>query len=368
MALEEGKPVPKTPEGHVLQIVGDNEVEAWRAYKKAINADPTREVALLYNHRLKQWAVVQGNEKMVPTIAAMKKMGWAAKETTLGRHSHPVGESGDTSDPNLVPSGRGGDLPIIKGDASKGPAAEGPHWSAIDVVVDGKPERTWIFYERKTGYYTIYYPDAGGHASRSFPNVEAYHKWFKDKFHFEPGTKQPAGQGPAAASPPGGGGDEVGDKRTTTKPAPESDETARDVGDTRTTTRPAPESDETARDVGDERTTTRPAPSPTRRLGTSATSAPPPGRRRSLTRRPATSATSGRRRSRPPRTPARSPPTGSSTPTATTPRGRRPRPSTSSTRTPGTRSTPSARATTPSSSCGGPTAGSTCSSRRPRRR
>ncbi len=327
---------------------------------------------------------MQGNEKMVPTTAAMRKIGWQTKDTTLGRHSHPVRETGDTSDPNLVPSGRGGDLPIIKGDASKGPAQEGPHWSAIDVVVDGKPERTWVFYDRKNGYFTIYYPDAGVHASRSFPNVEAYHKWFKDKFHFEPGTKQAAGQGPAATTPPGGGGDDVGDKRTTTKPAPESDETARDVGDTRTTTRPAPESDETARDVGDQAGPThqagarsrtrrssrsatsapRPAlsPSPRRRPGTSATSERPPAGRPSPTRRSTRSATIAPRRRLSLRISVNSVPSGTSTPTATIPRAGRHPPFTSSTRTSGTRSARSPRATIPTSSSRDPTASSTCSS------
>ena len=52
MALDESpKPAGKKAKFGDMEIVGDNEVDAWRAYKKAIREDPSREVALVYNHR-----------------------------------------------------------------------------------------------------------------------------------------------------------------------------------------------------------------------------------------------------------------------------------------------------------------------------
>ena len=201
--------------GKVLEIVGDNEADAFLSYRKAVAATPGREVALLYNHALKRWAIVQGAKDMVPVGQTMRDMGWDPSDTVVARHSHPVGPSGDTSDWNLLASGRGGDLPIIAGDASKGPAHDNAQWSAIDVVVNGKPDRTWVFFDPSTGYYTISYPEPGGHASRSFRTIEAYHAWFKNEFGFEPGSADGLATGPAAPDR------EVGDTKGTRPAAPE---------------------------------------------------------------------------------------------------------------------------------------------------
>ncbi|HEY7201409.1 MAG TPA: hypothetical protein VIC57_14400, partial [Candidatus Dormibacteraeota bacterium] len=80
--------VTATPEGAVLQADDPHHlVQAWKLYRKQIAADPRREVALLYNHATDQWAVVQGGRGGVPTIDAMRRLGWEVKETTVGRHS-----------------------------------------------------------------------------------------------------------------------------------------------------------------------------------------------------------------------------------------------------------------------------------------
>lgn len=49
------------PIGMPVQAADKHHIgEAWKLYRQLIAADPTREVALLYNHHLDQWAVVPG--------------------------------------------------------------------------------------------------------------------------------------------------------------------------------------------------------------------------------------------------------------------------------------------------------------------
>jgi GNAT superfamily N-acetyltransferase len=167
--------------------------EAWKLYRQLIAADPTREVALLYNHQLEQWAVVQGGPGSVPTLDAIRLLGWKVADTSLARHSHPVGPGGVASEPNLLPSNRRGDLELVRSDAHKGDPLAAAYMSAIDVMIDRgsgpQPDRTFLFYDRKTNMWTVDYPVAGKHGGRarvSFVSMGQYRRWFQGRFHFSP--------------------------------------------------------------------------------------------------------------------------------------------------------------------------------------
>ncbi|MDT5093241.1 MAG: hypothetical protein QOH60_2604, partial [Mycobacterium sp.] len=167
------------------KILGDNEVEAWREYKKWRTDDPSREVALMYNHAEKKWAVVQGSSDAVDPIAAAKALGWDPKETmVLGRHSHPPDKSGVTEAESLQPSGRQRDLDLIKGDANKVDSGDGVHWSAIDVTTQHGTDSVYVFYDRKTGTFTVRSPNPsagpGQYEWNSFPNITYFHAWYKN--------------------------------------------------------------------------------------------------------------------------------------------------------------------------------------------
>jgi hypothetical protein len=184
-------------------------VKAWKLYQQHIAADPSREVALLYNHALDQWAVVQGGPGSVPTPEGMRRLGWEVRDTTLGRHSHPVGPGGVTSTPNLLPSGRRGDLQLVRGEAARGEPSAAAHMSAIDVMIDRGsgpvPDRTFLFYDRQIEMWIVDYPVSGAGAGRarvSFVSMEQYRMWFEGQFHFSPDI--PEDVGPAGPRAPGG--------------------------------------------------------------------------------------------------------------------------------------------------------------------
>jgi hypothetical protein len=169
-----GKPTHAgAPEGTVHQHADPhNPVDAWKLYVEHITADPHREVALIYNQHLDQWAVVQGGRGKVATEAAMQELGWSKEDTILARHSHPVGVAGQTSEANQLPSGRGGDVQIVGEQSSKHREGAATDWHAIDIVgPGGKPDRTWLMHSAETGLWTVDFPDAGefgGRGSKSF--------------------------------------------------------------------------------------------------------------------------------------------------------------------------------------------------------
>jgi hypothetical protein len=175
-----------------------SEVEAWRLYQAHRTADPSREVALVFNHRVKEWAVVQGDANSVANNAEM--LGWSAEDTQVARHSHPVGRGGQTSEANQLASGRGGDVDVVAADVVKG---EGPasNWHAIDIVLaDGKSDRTWVVYSAETGQWTVDFPDPserGGRGSISFESVDTYHEWFSQRFGISADVSGRAGAGAA---------------------------------------------------------------------------------------------------------------------------------------------------------------------------
>ena len=189
-AAQEHTQVTGAPTGMVVQADDPYHIiEAWKLYQQQITADPTREVALLYNHDLDQWAVVQGGPGSVPTLAGMRRLGWEVRDTALARHSHPVGPGGVTSEPNLLPSGRRGDLPIARGDAPKGEPSAAAHITAIDVMTARGPDRTFLSYDRKADMWIVDYPAVGGRGGRervSFVSMDQYQKWFQSRFGFSP--------------------------------------------------------------------------------------------------------------------------------------------------------------------------------------
>jgi hypothetical protein len=193
-------------------VLGDNEVEAWKVYKKWRTDDPSREVALMYNHAEKKWAVVQGSGDKVDTIAAAKALGWDPKETmVLGRHSHPPDRSGVTEPENLQPSGRQADLDMIKADANKVDSGDGVHWSAIDVTTQHGSDTVYVFYDRKSGVFTVRSPNPaagpGQYEWHSFPNITYYHGWYRNRFGAEPSSVKLFGQqggAPTAGEPSAG--------------------------------------------------------------------------------------------------------------------------------------------------------------------
>lgn len=204
-------PTPKRAVGSSV-VLGNNEVEAWRVYKKWRTDDPSREVDLMYNHDLKKWAVVQGSADEVDPIVAARALGWEPKDTmALPRHSHPRGRSGVTEPEALQPSGRMRDLDMIKADASKVDSGDGVHWAAIDVTTTHGPDTVYVFYDRKSNYYTVRSPNPaagpGQYGWNSFPNVEYFHAWYMNRFGREPSPVRMFGQegGGSAGVPPASG-------------------------------------------------------------------------------------------------------------------------------------------------------------------
>ena len=220
--------VTGAPTGMVVQADNPYDLrDAWNLYRQHIAADPTREVALLYNHRLEQWAVVQGGPGSVPTQDAILRLGWEGSDTTLARHSHPVGPGGVTSPPNLLASGRRGDLPIARTEAARGEPSEAAHVTAIDVMVDRgsgpQPDRTFLFYDRRTDMWIIDFPVAGERGGRdrvSVPSLNDYQRWFQGRFGFSPDIPANAA-GPAGPRAPAPGGPRVPDDGTPRAPGEE---------------------------------------------------------------------------------------------------------------------------------------------------
>jgi|GEM_PF-6935247 len=209
----------------------DDDADAYRLYMRRVTADRTLEAGLLYNHARREWAVVQGEAGHIPLDEVLAELGWTRADTILARHSHPVGAGGDTALPALLPSGRGGDLDVIRGDASKGADAPvQPQWSAIDVVVGGRPDRTYVFYDRAADRWTLHYPEPwarGGRARVTFGSRAEYHDWFRRRFGFDPGA---AGAGPAAPAPAPAVSDALLRGEGLTRP-PETDEDLRRADD-----------------------------------------------------------------------------------------------------------------------------------------
>ena len=247
-------PKPRRPVGTSM-AVGDDVTAAWRLYQLWRSDDVSREVALIYNLAKKRWAVVQGSAAEVDTIAAAKAMGWEIKDTmTLGRHVHPPGRSGVTEAGDLQPSGRHRDLDMVRGDAHRADSGDGVHWSAIDVTTQHGNDTVYVFYDRRSGVYTVRSPDPGAGPGQyewnSFADVAYFHVWYKSRFGSEPSpvtlygdegggglpTQAPraGGAGPAPTTP-----DTVDAGGTTTRAHSDSTYTAsEDFGDVSKTGNP----------------------------------------------------------------------------------------------------------------------------------
>jgi hypothetical protein len=188
-----GKP-PARPDGLVTQAPDPkNLVDAYKLYREHIRDDPRREAAILYNHVLDEYAVIQGDAGKVDITTARRQLGWPEDHVTVAEHSHPVGKSGGTPEHMQVPSGRGADVDRIAFDAAK---RSGTNWHAIHVTrPDGTIDRTWVVFSPETGLYTVDYPDPGERGGRgqvTFRDVEQYHEWYRDRFGLEPGKPKSA--------------------------------------------------------------------------------------------------------------------------------------------------------------------------------
>ena len=190
-----------------------NEIEAWKLYGRLRAQDPSREVGLMWNERVQQWAVVQGGPNETAFGAAMRELSWAAADITIARHSHPTRRStGATADQDLLPSGRGGDVSGIAKDAARGGPERARAWEAIDVMVRRGPgeaptaDRTWVVYDRATNTWIVDFPVPGPRRGRSrlrFSKIESYHRWFRRTFHVSPGSRLPEQPGVRRASTTG---------------------------------------------------------------------------------------------------------------------------------------------------------------------
>lgn len=213
------------------ELLGDNEVDAWRAYRRWRADDPSREVALVYNHDAKQWAVVQGTAHSVDTIAAARALGWDPAHTAIsGRHSHPPDASGVTPEGDLFPSGRGRDLDMTRTDAAR--SDDGQQWSAIDVTTPHGADTVYVFYDRKSNVYTVRSPDpAAGprqYQWHSFPGVQYYHGWYRNRFGHDPSPVPfgPVGEPSAGTPAKSSNGDVIDTGGTVERPTNAPDEYA----------------------------------------------------------------------------------------------------------------------------------------------
>jgi hypothetical protein len=121
----------RLPEGMVriddaYGFLCDTQAEALAKYEQLRQADPTKEVGLRErkppdNNRtmklypgeppMKQWAVVQGNERGVSTLNQ--------NEWTSPQHSHPNPKGGATSQINHIASGQVGDMGVLRGEVER---------------------------------------------------------------------------------------------------------------------------------------------------------------------------------------------------------------------------------------------------------
>ncbi|MBW4518355.1 MAG: hypothetical protein KME16_01300 [Scytolyngbya sp. HA4215-MV1] len=174
------------PAGSVIQAANPHDIpSAYKLYKQLIAADPHREVALIYNHKTDEWAIVQGDLSSVGTRQAMQEKGWDVQESSVARHNHPVGVDNQTPEHNQLPSGRGGDLSAIEGNA---PGGGDSRWHAIDIMTSQGPDRTWVV-RTQEGLWTVDYPDPaerGGRGRVSFTSAEQYQQWYQNRFGFSP--------------------------------------------------------------------------------------------------------------------------------------------------------------------------------------
>jgi hypothetical protein len=164
-------------------------IEAYRMYQAWRRDGSGREVSLIYNFMLDEWAVVQGERSTVDVNAAYKRLGWKPEESVLERHPHPAREEGVTPEANLHASGVREDFGVYEKDAAK---REGTHLSAIDVVVlrDGQPvaDRVLVSYDTasKTWKTNSPLPKVAGREVNVFSSYKQYHEWFFGRFGTEP--------------------------------------------------------------------------------------------------------------------------------------------------------------------------------------
>ena len=95
---------------------------------------------------------------------------------------------------------------MIKADASKADSGDGVHWAAIDVTTEHGPDTVYVFLDRKSGVFTVRSPNPpagpGQYEWNSFPNIEYFHGWYKNRFGREPSPVKMFGQEGGSAGLP----------------------------------------------------------------------------------------------------------------------------------------------------------------------
>jgi hypothetical protein len=183
-------------------------LEAYATYKQWIKDDPSREVSLLYNFQLDEWAVVQGERSMVDIQQAYKRLGWRPEDAVLDSHNHPARVTGKdgttgrqklvTSEENRQPSGVREDLGVYAGDAAK---RSGPQISAIDVETEQGTQRVLTSFDPAQKTWTVSSPrPGGGRDQRVFTSYKDYHEWFYIEFGVEPSKTEILGLPPPGST------------------------------------------------------------------------------------------------------------------------------------------------------------------------
>jgi hypothetical protein len=182
--------------------------EADQVYANCRKETPGREAAVLENVETHERVVVQGHETLAFGEGSDFESVWreftAAHPGSTWRlvtHSHAVDPaSGVTPLAARFPSGRGGDLSVVVGEAT---AAGRPAEHTIDIVVEGgKTAKVRYGYDPGVAQpFWVEVPDGrGGTSTERFASFEAYNEWYQGRFGTSPEVSGDAGP----AAPPGG--------------------------------------------------------------------------------------------------------------------------------------------------------------------
>jgi hypothetical protein len=95
------------PEGTVHQHADPhNPVDAFKLYVEHMTADPHREVALIYNQHLDQWASCRAVAEKLRQTPHSRSSAGRSRTRFSRRHSHGVGTAGQTAEHNQLPSAK----------------------------------------------------------------------------------------------------------------------------------------------------------------------------------------------------------------------------------------------------------------------
>jgi hypothetical protein len=111
---------------------------------------------------------------------------------------------------------------MVRADASKVDSGDGVQWSAIDVTTTHGDDTVYVFYDRKSGVFTVRspHPAAGPrqYEWNSFPDVQYFHAWYKNRFGFEPSPVKMLGQSGGTSGTPSTTKPKAGTPKATSAP------------------------------------------------------------------------------------------------------------------------------------------------------